>query len=113
MMYLMTDEGFAFDYLAILQVKMFKLGGTDVHIERCKASFQSQIGLIKFREVYHSPEYQELYNANMETFDAVEKARYGEISAKEVDDCNMRRYNAKVSLRKKFFSAQEQIEKKS
>jgi hypothetical protein len=113
MMHITTDEGFAFDYLAILEVKMFKMGGTDVYIERCKNSFQSQIGLIKFREVYHSPEYKELYDANIETFDAVEKARYGEISAKEVDNCNMRRYNAKVALREKFFRAHEQIEKKS
>ena len=40
--------------------------------------------------------------AELETFDAVERARYGEISAKEVDDCNMLRYNAKINLQKAF-----------
>ena len=41
---------------------------------------------------------------NQKTFDAVEKARYGEISAKEVDSANMERYYAKVNLQNKFFS---------
>ena len=42
----------------------------------------------------------------METFDAVEKARYGSISAKEVDELNMKRYYSKVALQKKFFSSE-------
>jgi hypothetical protein len=40
---------------------------------------------------------------NQKTFDAVEKARYGEITAKEVDSVNMERYYAKVDLQNKYF----------
>ncbi len=109
----MADEGFVFDYLAILQVKQYHMSGMTDHVDRCKANIKSQIGLSKFSEIYHSQEYKNLFDANMETFQAVEKARYGEISAKEVDDCNMKRYNAKVALQKKFFPSYEQVEKKS
>ena len=51
--------------------------------------------------------------ANNKTFDAVEKARYGgDITAKEVDDCNMERYHAKVALQKEFFNG-EIVERKT
>ncbi len=112
-MYIMTDEGFAFDYLSILQVKLFKLGGDNSAFERCRESLKSQLTPSFFKEIYNSQEYAALYQANMRTFDAVEKARYGEISAKEVDNCNMDRYNCKVALRKKFFPSSAQIELKS
>ena len=38
-------------------------------------------------------------------FDAVERARYkNDITAKEVDDANMERHYAKITLQNKFFS---------
>ena len=40
---------------------------------------------------------------NKKTFDAVELARYGSITAKEVDNANMERHHAKVVLQKRFF----------
>jgi len=56
-------------------------------------------------EIIHSKEYQHMIQANQITFDAVEKARYGSITAKEVDDANMLRYNKKCELQKKFFNS--------
>jgi hypothetical protein len=46
-----------------------------------------------------------MIEANQITFDAVEKARYGEITAKEVDQANMLRYQKKCELQKKFFNS--------
>ena len=44
-----------------------------------------------------------MVEVNKKTFNAVEKARYGDISAKEVDNCNMERYNAKKDFQNTFF----------
>lgn len=113
MIFIRTDEGYAFDYLAILQIKLVKLEDGREDFDECKEILKNQIGIQRFREIYSSGEYTELLKANLATFNAVEKARYGEITAKEVDDCNMRRYHAKVALQKKFFPTQKQVEKKS
>ena len=44
-----------------------------------------------------------MIEANQITFNAVEKARYESITAKEVDEANMLRYKRKLELQKKFF----------
>jgi len=54
-----------------------------------------------------------LVDVNLTTFEAVEKARYGEISAKEVDDLNMKRYHCKITLQNKFFPSTKVTEFKS
>ena len=50
---------------------------------------------------------------NQKTFTAVNKARYGKITAKEVDNCNLERYNAKQKLRNKFFPKSNKTEFKT
>ena len=69
--------------------------------------------LEKHLEILSSYEFKNLFNANYEIFDAVEKCRYGQISAKEVDDLNMKRYHCKVALQNKFFPSIEITEVKS
>ena len=54
-------------------------------------------------EIIRSKEYQNMIEANQITFNAVEKARYESITAKEVDEANMLRYKRKLELQKKFF----------
>lgn len=54
-----------------------------------------------------------MVKVNQKTFDAVDKARYGKITAKEVDDCNMERYNAKQRFRNKFFPESNALEFKT
>ena len=76
---------------------------TSKSFKYCKSFLKSQIDSNLFDLIYNSKEYLECKKANQLTFYAVEKARYGKISAKEVDDSNMRRYNAKINLQKKFF----------
>lgn len=115
MITILVDEGYAYDYLAILSVKRKKLK-TDKALEtrdQCSEFIMKQVGEDKHLDILFSQEFIDLFSVNSETFDAVEKARYGEISAKEVDDLNMKRYNCKIALQNKFFPQQKISELKS
>ena len=105
MISLIVDEAYAFDYLSILEVKKEKLPNSKNldAFDICAKHIRNQTGEQLFYEIINSPEYNLLFKANEETFEAVEKARYGSISAKKVDDLNMNRYNKKIALQKKFF----------
>ena len=117
MSYWECDEAAAFDYLAILEIKMDKFPNNETvkqSYKNCcnniKQELEKRNGLLivpgSFYDIISSEEYKELKYANILTFDAVEKARYGkeeDITAKEVDDCNIKRYEAKKTLQKNFF----------
>jgi hypothetical protein len=112
MINLQVDECFAFDYLSILEIKnSFSKKHEESYINCCN-NLKQQLDN-KFDSIKKSQEYKNLLFANKKTFDAVEKARYGgDITAKEVDDCNMERYQAKVALQKEFFDG-DIVEKKT
>jgi len=104
MISLLVDECYAFDYLSILEVKKDKNPQHEPAWEECRVFLKNQLPE-DFDQVINSEEYKNLYDANLKTFDAVAKARSEEpITAKEVDNCNMLRYNCKVALQSKFFS---------
>jgi hypothetical protein len=99
---LIVDLGYAFDYYAILEIKnTLNFLKTEI-LNEVSNQMKSQLNSGEFEQIIHSREYAELLEANKKTFDAVERARYGEITAKEVDECNMQRYNAKINLQKAF-----------
>lgn len=104
MINLLVDEAYAFDYLSILHIKKNINPDSQSNWQDCFYYIEKQLGKEKMSEIIHSKEYQEMIEANQITFDAVEKARYGSITAKEVDDANMLRYNRKCQLQKRFFS---------
>tara|TARA_B110000483_G_C18053169_1_gene487364 strand:- start:393 stop:737 length:345 start_codon:yes stop_codon:yes gene_type:complete len=101
-----VDEGYAFDYLSILEIKSRKIkqNKTLSSFKECKKFINSQLSGELFNKIYNSNEYSACLKANQETFNAVEKARYGKIPSKKVDDLNMERYAAKSNLQKKFFN---------
>lgn len=108
-----VDEGYAYDVLAICKVKILKnLKNAEENYRSINESLNKQLNECHIR-ILQSEEYVNLINANLETFEAVEKARYGEISAKEVDDLNMKRFYCKQKLQKKFFPDLQYIESKS
>jgi hypothetical protein len=115
MITILVDEGYAYDYLAILQVKNKKNNSQKTLDARslCNEHILDQVGDDKHIEILQSQEFKNLVDINSQTFDAVEKARYGQISAKEVDDLNMKRYHCKVALQNKFFPSIEITEIKS
>jgi hypothetical protein len=109
MISLLVDSAYAFDYLAILQIKMQKYPKKELAkfrqlsetYEECLNYIGSQIDNLE--EILESVEYKKLKEANIKTFNAVEEARFGNISAKEVDDCNLERFEAKNRLQSRFF----------
>lgn len=113
MLNLKVDEAYAFDYLSILEIKKDKIKTSFENWSDCFNDLKNQVGHISFNEIIQSDEYKSMIDANLNTFNAVEKARYGEISAKEVDDLNMKRYEAKVRLQNKFFPTKKITEIKS
>jgi hypothetical protein len=108
MISIIVEEGYAYDYLAILLVK-----GNKQYYDTISKHIESQIGMELHEKITESKEFHNLFDANAKTFNAVEMARYGEISAKEVDNCNMTRYNCKVALQNKFFPDKKVVEIKT
>lgn len=115
MITILVDEGYAYDYLAILTVKAKKINSSKTLNARneCNEFLMNQVGEDKHLDILESKNFIDLFDVNSETFDAVEKARYGQISAKEVDDLNMKRYHCKVALQNKFFPNIQTTEFKS
>jgi hypothetical protein len=114
-MNLRVDEGYAFDYLSILYIKN-KQKPSDQNLKNWQDCFfylKNQIDNKLWDEIIESNEMKSIIQANQKTFEAVEKARYGKISAKKVDNCNMERYISKIKLQNKFFPNSKVIEKKS
>lgn len=106
MINLLVDEAYAFDYLSILQVKHAKDINDDLKAKAYSDCFDfilNQIGK-RMYEIYGSDEYAKLYNANMMTFDAVDRAKSNSILASEVDALNYHRYICKKALQNKFFN---------
>lgn len=97
-----VDEAYAFDYLSILFLKRDRSDESFEAWSNCQEDLMLQIP--NFSEIIHSEEYQNLLAANQITFVAVEQARYGDISAKDVDNANMLRHQRKKELQKKFFN---------
>ncbi len=100
---LLTDWAYAFDYLARLEVKQQMLGGHEILIRAECQHLIKQLNPKRFKTIHNSSQYRDLYAANLDTWSAVERARYGQISAKEVDDLNMARQAAKAALQKAFW----------
>lgn len=105
MIQILVDEGYAYDYLAILSVKNKKLNNQNTLLTRnaCNEIIMNQVGDDKHLEILYSQEFNDLLYANENVFDAVDKAKNNMISAKEVDDLNMKRYYCKIALQDKFF----------
>ena len=106
MITLEVDEAYAFDFLSILKLKSdLDQDNQDklINYMRCKTHIRGQIDFVIFDKILESREYNELYNINKETFDAVDKAKEDKVTASHVDQCNYRRYLAKVHLQNRFF----------
>lgn len=105
MMTILVDEGYAFDFLSILEVKSeeIKTQKNSQSMNECLKHISEQISERDLKDMMGSAEYKNMVKANKKTFLAVDKARYGSVSAKYVDECNMERYKAKVAFQGKFF----------
>jgi beta-N-acetylglucosaminidase len=107
MIQLSVDEGYAFDKLSILQVKV-DMDPTDSVRQgqyfQCVEQIAGQISHMKFDEIISSLEYKDLYDANLQTFRLVDLAKEDKVAASEVDRSNYRRHLSKARLQKRCFN---------
>ena len=113
MINLPVDQAYAFEYLAILEIKYVRnIIPRDTFAE-VAASLSAQVGNETFIRIINSSEYINLHAANSKTFEAVDKAKKDEVKASFVDQCNTERFIAKQALQKKFFPDNELKETKT
>ena len=114
MINLAVSEAYAFDYLAILQIKC------EIDPKKNFANYAGCVTRIidevndndKWNEVMNSVCYKNLYEANRKIFEAVEDAKEDGVLASYVDRCNYERFLAKKALQEKFFPEEKFNEKK-
>ena len=104
MITLKVDEAYAFDYLSILEVKKEKTNDSSEWLD-CMHHLASQFDFDFFQKMMFSEEYQDMIKANKLTFEAVDKAKTNEVTAKDVDYCNFQRHLAKENFQRKFFGS--------
>jgi len=104
MITLLVDEAYAFDYLSILEVKRGKSSNNNQAWLNCWSHLQNQFESEKWLSMIYSEEYKNMVKANLLTFEAVDKAKNDEVTARYVDYCNYQRHIAKENFQKKFFN---------
>jgi len=104
MITLKVDEAYAFDYLSILEIKKHKTNDESKWSE-CLDYLSYQFDIDFFKQMITSQEYKDMIKANELTFEAVDKAKRNEVSAKDVDYCNFQRHVAKENFQRKFFGS--------
>ncbi len=105
MIKILTSEAYAFDYLSILEVKRNK-NKTELNInnyQNCYDFIKKQLDTNMFNDIMISKEYNDLYSANLNTFNAVDLVKNDSILGSTVDSYNYARYLAKVALQERFF----------
>lgn len=101
-----VDEGYAFDYQAILEVKHKRgLIGPEM-VSLIANDITQNIGWGKYREIIYSQEYLQLLDVNERVFKAVDRAKKDEVLASSVDSLNYERYICKKNLQEKFFNTE-------
>lgn len=111
MVLLPVDESYAFDYLAILQVKRDNGVAVEAHLAQIETFLVAQVE--NFGAVMASAAYKRMLVANQLTFDAVEQAAHGTISARAVQQANVQRFRAKRRLQRQFWPNRAMTEKKT
>jgi hypothetical protein len=99
-----VDEAYAFDYYSILHLK-HNSGYLPLEtLQIAKNDLIENLGIEVVETILSSSEYDDVYEANKLTFDAVDKAKDDSVPASYVDKCNYKRMLAKKTLQSKFFN---------
>lgn len=107
-MLITLPEGYIFDILSIYQVKVIKSNENSIHLNNFSNllnEITSQIGNQKVADIIGSKEYDDLCQANLETFDLVDAVKTSPCLGKEVDASNYKRFLAKKALQEKWFDS--------
>lgn len=108
-----VDEGYAFDYLAILQVKLEYQLVTQKEFDEFSGYMRKTIGYGAYSIITSSHEYEECVRVNKLVFLRVDDAKNDAVKASVVHNLNFERYKAKVALQKKFFPNSSVLERKN
>lgn len=115
-----VDEAYAFDMLAILDVKL-SFAQEDEAKLKLKHSFslleeeiKKKVGVYLYNKIINSEEFNDLINANLQIFVAIDMLNnnLGEVEASYVNDLNYQRYKVKSKLQSNFFPQINQTELK-
>lgn len=106
-----TDEADAYDRLAILYIKADQGLNVEEETERLVMALRDLQP--SFTKVTTSKEFFVLLKANQSTFDAIERAWRGVITAKRVQEINQLRFKAKQKLQRRFWKSSPLLEKKT
>jgi len=103
-----VDEAYAFDMLAITEVKA-RYGNTGW--EQYQALYEQIISALDEKMtnfIVHSDEYHKLFGANLDVFKYIEELNKGnlKITGLKVHHANMDRYKYKRDLQNKFFNSE-------
>ncbi len=98
-----VDEAYAFDYLSILEIKKHINNQSYKNWKTCYNFLEEQLGKLFIKKIVNSKEYKNLISKNQDTFNNVNRAKLGKITAKKLYQTNITRYKAKIKLQKKFF----------
>jgi len=111
-------EGFIFDILSVLDVKLTKFPAN----KRAKHNYdffvseiEREIGVKKLNEVYASPEYKKLFAINSALFDLIDENHRRKDRGDPIEDpdpMNFERAQLKHALQTKFFPDSDFVEQK-
>lgn len=113
-----VDEAYAYDMLAILEIKYKKMNlsleSLNNHYE-LQETLRKEVGAQRHSEIVLSKEFQRLYDANLKIFERIDEIKEREIHSSDatyIDNMNYERYLAKKTLQEKFFPTQKLTEQK-
>lgn len=113
MINLPVDEGYAYDYLAILEVKLRNGVGKIGDVLLCASQIRDQVGQDLHTKIIESDYFKDCLRVNQLTFDAVDGAKQDTVKASVVHNLNYERYLAKTRLQNEFFPSSIITEKKN
>ena len=104
MIIIKVDEAYAFDMLAIMEIKKDKSVQDTINFYEFMENLKLQLGDELTSDIRASESYRELLAANQLVFDMVEQINLGEkLAAEVVHEGNMARFRAKKKLQYLFF----------
>ncbi|MEI6388150.1 MAG: hypothetical protein WCQ50_16100 [Spirochaetota bacterium] len=104
MLTIKVDEAFAFDMLAILELKKHRSDIDEGNYDTLLSNICKQVGVTLAGNILISEAYDNLLKANREVFNYIEQICAGDqLDAITVHNGNMKRYYCKQRLQTEFF----------
>lgn len=113
MINLIVDEGYAYDFLSILDIKKEKKLCTSKLFNTYYKQIEIQVGSNLHKKIMNSKEYKQCTKINKKIFNMVDDAKCDKVLASDVHNLNFERYLCKSSLQEKWFPKSKITERKN